>query len=293
VARAAYFDTNVFDHIYKKLHGITEADESTLRSLVRAGTVSIPLSILNLEETLLLLERETRRDLVKAELQLILDLADWQRMAKEPKQLLSDDITSYAQGSAASSPFIEEARLRKIHAGIRETLLNLGPQSISELLGAVSETKTQIAEFKQGMDKGQEKLSPLVEKLRNEGQRPPRFDQWWERLAVGLAEGFAERVGILDAYREHGIRDLLKVRSVQMAVGASLSLIYAQTFEGRKPKPSDSRDILHAAAAPATADMLVTHDQEFARLLPRISVSDLQVGTLHDLLKQIPKREVS
>lgn len=283
MARTVYFDTNVFDHIYKKLHGITEANESTLRSLVRAGTVSIPLSILNLEETLLILEKETRRDLVKAELQLILDLADWTRMVKESKQLLTDDITSYAQGSAANSPFIEEARLRNIHTGIREMLLNLDPQSISELLGAVYETKTQIAKFKQGMDKGQEILSPLVE-----GQRPPRFEQWWERLAAGFAESYVERAGFLDACRERGIQDLLRVRSVQMAIGASLSLIYAQTFEGRKPKPSDSRDILHAAAAAATTDMLVTHDQEFARLLPRISVPDFRVGTLHDLLQQIP-----
>jgi predicted nucleic acid-binding protein len=288
VAKVAYFDTNVFDHIYKKLHGITKADEATLRSLVSAGIVSIPLSVLNLEEILLVLERETRRDLIKAELQLILDLADWRRMVKEPKHLLSDDIVTYTQGKAASCPFIEEARRQKIHAGIREMLLNLSPQSIPELLGAVSKAKTQIAKFKQGMDKGQEILSPLIKKLRNEGQRLPRFDQWWERLAVGLAEGYAERVGVLDACRERGIQDLLKVRSVQMAVGVSLSLIYAQTFEGRKPKPSDSRDILHAAAAAATTDMLVTHDSDFARLLPRVSVSDFQQGTLHDFLKRIP-----
>lgn len=114
------------------------------------------------------------------------------------------------------------------------------------------------------------------------------LSRWWERLAAGFAESYAERAGFLDACRERGIQDLLRVRSVQMAIGASLSLIYAQTFEGRKPKPSDSRDILHAAAAAATTDMLVTHDQEFARLLPRISVPDFRVGTLHDLLQQIP-----
>ncbi len=85
--KTVYFDTNVFDHIHKGI-GVTEADRLALRSAVKTGRISLVLSFLNLEEVLSSMESSPSQ--ANAELQLILDLADWQRLVKPPNMLLGD-----------------------------------------------------------------------------------------------------------------------------------------------------------------------------------------------------------
>jgi hypothetical protein len=77
-----YFDTNVFDHLYKKAAGITEQDLQALRSTVYSGKVSILPSTLDVEEILSALN--SCPDLALAELQLMHELADWDKLVKPP-----------------------------------------------------------------------------------------------------------------------------------------------------------------------------------------------------------------
>lgn len=71
-----------------------------------------------------------------------------------------------------------------------------------------------------------------------------------------------------------------------MAVGSSLSVAYAETFEKRTPKMGDSRDMQHAVLA-TVADVFVTHDGPLARLVARIPMDSFRVLDLRALLQEI------
>ena len=72
-----YLDTNVFDHMYKKV-GVSESDLLALDYVVKTGKIFILLSIVNLEEALCALQ--SCPELAMAELQLILGLTDRRRL---------------------------------------------------------------------------------------------------------------------------------------------------------------------------------------------------------------------
>ena len=89
----AYLDTNVFDHLYKKI-GCTSANIAELRTLIYGRGLSMPIGIHVLEE-ILLNRRASPQELV-ARVKLTLSLASIRRMVKPCDQLLADDIRSYA-----------------------------------------------------------------------------------------------------------------------------------------------------------------------------------------------------
>lgn len=279
MAITAYFDTNVFNHIHKG-YDVTAQDMETLSSAVKAGKVSIVLSIHVLEELLSTLQ--SLPDLAKALVQLFLDLADWDRVAKPAHLLLSDDISRHASGEVLNNPFVEDGALGIIQGNLR-ALLNPGPQGISELLADASEAQNQKIEFMVRMEKAKEKILPHVEQL--QGWRPS-FDDYCESLSEKFAEGLAERQGTLDACRKKGIKNMLDIRSVRMCVGTHLSYAYAQTFEGRIPKVGDSRDIQHAVVATA-ADVFVTQDSKLEKLLDRVPLGEFKVSSLQGFLKLV------
>jgi hypothetical protein len=127
--------------------------------------------------------------------------------------------------------------------------------------------------------------------LTREGEGPgglPTFEWLFNEKAVVAAEQFAYRAGLLEPCRNRGVGGLLKIRSIRMAVAVSLSLIYAVAFENWKPRPSDSRDVLHATAAVAAADVFVTHDSPLRdQLLARIPVPNFRTLRLPDLLDKV------
>lgn len=271
-----YFDTNVFDHVYKKI-GVSKPDLLVLDSAVKTGKISILLSIVNLEEVLCALE--SCPDLAIAELQFILRLTGRQRMLKPPHLLLRDDIKSYVLTGVSSKPFIVDSL---IQSSLR-ALQNPSQRDMVELLSVVKATREQKEAFNAGMKEIREKILLAAKKLKG---LCPSFNDYWKKLAGKLAESFAERVGVLDACKKQTIKGLLELRSVRLGVGMNLSLTYAQTFEGRTPDMGDSRDIHHAILASA-ADEFVTEDREFARLLSRIPIKDFKVVGLNGLSELI------
>jgi hypothetical protein len=72
------------------LIGVTEADLLALGAAVKTGKIAILWSILNLKETLPILESYS--SLSVTELPLILELTDGQNRLKPPELLLPDDI---------------------------------------------------------------------------------------------------------------------------------------------------------------------------------------------------------
>lgn len=274
--RNVYFDTNVFDHIYKRI-SISESDLLTLDSAVKTGKISVLPSITNFEEVVPVLA--SRPNLAIAELRLILRLTDIQSLLKPHFLLVSDDIKSYALTGLSSQPFIDDSVIQSILRALQDP----SQQDIAELLSVAKATQEQKERFNAGMKETREKILLKEKKLKDQH---PRFNDYWKEFAGKLAESFAERADVLDACKKRGINGLLEVRSVRLTVGMNLSLIYAQTFEGRTPKIGDSRDIHHAIIASA-ADGFVTDDGEFARLLSRVLIEDFEVMNLNDLFELI------
>lgn len=275
--KRVYCDTNVFDHIHKRL-GVMDSDLRTLKSAIQRGDVSILLSVLNVEESLAAIKRDPT--LAIRELWLILELADWNRILKSPGILVTDDIIAYAQDAASPQPFLDSDH--PICAGL-QTLRNPTQRDIDELLPLLDESKTQREDFRNGMRAARDQVLPYAKKLG--GWQPP-FDDYWAKLAPKFAEAFAERAGVVEDCIVRGIAGLLDVRSVRMAVGAGLSLAYAETFEHRTPKMGDSRDQQHAVLASA-ADVFVTKDRQFTSLLARIPIDRLQILDLNGFLETI------
>jgi len=94
--------------------------------------------------------------------------------------------------------------------------------------------------------------------------------------------------GVLSEAKRRGLDGLLKVKSVGLAVGANLSLMYAHQFENRVPKSGDSRDILHAIIG-SNADVFVTDDGELRRVLNRVPVDGFHAVSLEEILAMLPQ----
>src|SRR5262245_6522924 len=279
-----YFDTNVFSDICRKRNEVTVANELALRDAVTKGKISIVLSILNLEEKLCAFNNEP--DLTLAELQFIQDLADWHKIVKPYHQLLADDIYSYASGGGASYHFITDADF----ASKIRSFFNRSKQDMAEYLGQdtwLEEIEEQKREYQKGMTEALEKARSDWPYLRKRRGPPPSFHEYWRGGAAESFAGYlAERLGMLDACRRRGVQGLLEVKSVRVYVGASLSLVYAQMFEGRQPDArqaeGDAWDLRHALSASA-ADIFVTHDKAFADRMKRVPIDDFEVMNFHKL----------
>ena len=123
--------------------------------------------------------------------------------------------------------------------------------------------------------------------LRKRRGPSPSFHEYWRGGAAESFAGYlAERIGMLDACRRRGVQGLLEVKCVWVYVGANLSLVYAQMFEGRQPDArraeGDAWDLRHALSASA-ADIFVAHDKAFADRMKRVPINDFEVMNFHEL----------
>jgi hypothetical protein len=154
-----------------------------------------------------------------------------------------------------------------------------------ELGRVIDKTRRIKEEHQDFMTKARKEMKRLVPSM--VGGRYP-FNDYWRNNSVWLAEGLAKRRRVLGKVRRgQGLSELLKVKSIALAVGANLSLIYSHHFEGRTPTSGDSRDILHAIAA-SSADVFVTNDGPLERVLARIPINGFEVTNLQAFLKRLP-----
>jgi hypothetical protein len=273
----AYLDTNVFDHLYKKI-GCTSANIAELRKLIYGRGLSMPIGIHVLEE-ILLNRRASPQELV-ARVKLTLSLASIRRMVKPCDQLLADDIRSYAATGQPYRPLVSAQIQNAITQGIAELIESDGEEFSEEIAEALEETKQRRERFLQAMRVSRQQIAALVETL------PARisFADYFQRAAGMTVERFAQRAGVLEACRERGIAGLLTIRSVRAAVGTAQSLAYGQIFEGWAPVADDSFDFLHVPSAAASAEIFVTNDGRLRAALERVALDDLRVMNLAEFL---------
>ena len=273
----AYLDTNVFDHVYKKI-GCTSADIAQLRKAIYGRGLAIPIGIHVLEE-ILLNRRASPQELV-ARLKLTLSLASIRRMVKPCDQLIADDIRSYAATGQPDRPLVSAQIQSALTQGIAELIESDG-EEFSEEIGEVLEDARQGRErFLQGMRAARQQAAALVETLASRVS----FEEFFELAAVPTAEKFAQRVGVLEACRARGIDGLLKIRSVRAAIGIALSFIYGQTYERWAPHSSDTIDLLHVPSAAASAEVFITNDIRLREALQRVPLDEFRVMSLTEFL---------
>lgn len=251
-----------------------------LRQAVELAKINIFLGVHDLEEVLP--RRRSSAADSTAKISYILDLTDKEKMIKPPEELVPDEIRSYAFQRPIPSSYIQ------IHERIAaqfQALRKPDEAKFSEISLIVEETQDQIEEFRTGMKIGKGEVLRVAKGLI--AKNLP-FNMYFDKLAPGVAEALAERAGVLEECKKNGIKDMLGLKAVGMAVGINLSYTYALTFEGRTPKSGDSRDILHSITATA-ADIFVSHDKGLRTLIDRIPSVTFKTLDFHGLINTIRK----
>jgi len=271
---AAYLDSNVFDHLYKKI-GCTSTDIANLRTKIYGRELSLLLSIHTLEE--ILLDRRARPELMVAKTKLTLSLGNFRRMVKPCDQLLTDDIRSYAATGAAARPFIDADLQNVMTDGIAELVESDGEELDEEMIAALEAARSQKASF----------LGHLRDAAASGPAAAATFEQYFASAAPAIARSLALSAGVAEACERRGLPGLLELRSVRMSVGASLSFNYALVCEGERAPVGDSREPLHAVSAAAVAATFVTDDAQLRRVLSRVPLDNFKVIDLPAFLREI------
>jgi len=269
-----YFDTNVYDHIDKDDVPMTDLD--ALRSALANRKLVANLSIADVEE--LLGQWETNRPAAIRKLQLARDLVGFDQILKQPSDLLADAFKAYASGEAAASYLMPPDQWRVVASSLHRVV-----QGDPKLDRVVSESLGQMKRmtngFRQTMTEGRAKAVAQSEIIVANKGHNPTFQEYWEAGAIGFAEDLVPP-GSLEGCRARGFEGLLEIRTVRLAVGALMSLIFSQIVgerpQSRTPQRGDAYDLWHAILA-SVAEVFVTYDKRFAALLSRVPVDGFRV----------------
>lgn len=273
-----YFDTNVWDHLDQRI-GVTDWDLYRLRRAVKLGHLQIVLSFLNIEETLFIVQSQPER--ADARVKLILELADKQLFVLGQDEIMNNDIQSYAHQRPLQTPFLS------LNPGMELDIRNLTKpegKHQHELDEIIEETRHSKETFLQSLREGKDVIKPMADDI---GVKGYPFGHYLANNTGWLLEGLAKGAGVLFEAKLRGLDGLLKLKSVGLAVGANLSLLYSHHFENRAPAPGDSRDMLHALLA-STAEIFVTNDGKLEKLLDRIALDGFEVMSLRTFLAELP-----
>ncbi|MDQ3816614.1 MAG: hypothetical protein M3247_07925 [Thermoproteota archaeon] len=274
--KEVYFDTNIYTHIYNRKNRdseITEEDINKLLALKRADKIRILSSVTVLEETIGATLSAPKEAVGR--LKLIRKLAKRKRIIQENTGF-KEDIFCYARGEKPHRPFISPP------PEMKEVLTNPNHFDLNKI---AQDTKAKIEKFhKQMSDAYKTHIEPLAAPIRKQ-KLQPSFQEYWGTMRIAYAEELAKQAGVLEQCRERGLEGLLAIRSIHIAAFANTSLVYANTYEGRTQKKSDSRDMHHAVLSSAT-DAFITDDKNLRRILTRLPIQGYEVMSFKELLSR-------
>jgi hypothetical protein len=274
----AYFDTNVYGHIYRRQHGITDADVEKLEKAIEADKLRIFTSFPAIEETNV--ARLSSLEEANGRLELIRTLAVQDQMIKHHADIVEGDIIAYANGT--DFPGKLEAPL----AGLRSLFFDHTAKNYEELKKVAEETQEQVVKYSQDMNRlFNDKLRPIADQLKKQKSQQT-FSDYWQAMAEPWAEQVADHFGQLEKCKAKGIAGLLDVQSVRLNTIAQTSLTYANTYERQSFDTGNSRDMHHVVCASAVP-VFVTHDRRFVNVLARMPTPGLEVINFHTLLNRL------
>src|SRR5208282_5302211 len=215
----AYFDTNVFDHLYKKTDDVTDADEMKLRAAVSSGWLTIVVGHINIRETLAALRRSP--EIVGPELSLIASLANWDYFVRFHSAILEDDVRHFAyNGERANTAFENDRAVANIQSAVRRVIDD--PQGRRGLEAVIREDWEQKRAFLDGVRKARAETARELEEFQEKNETP-NFEQYFADGAEEFALAFAQSFGVAEECRRRGLNNLLKIPSVRAMVGVGMS----------------------------------------------------------------------
>jgi hypothetical protein len=272
----AYFDTQAFDHIYKKI-GCTSADIANLRKAIYGRRLSIRLSIHTLEE--ILLGRKVSPQAFAAQIKLTLSLASSRSLVKACGRLVLDDVRAYATGVESDRPFLPWNTQNAVADGISALIESDGEEVEDDFLAVLEQARQEKMQFLAML----EDLKELAKTISGPADGWANFQQYFDAAAIRVAAGIAERAGVLDSCRARGLRDLLDVKSVRMSVFAGLALGFDQSAIAA----SSSVAVSHAVSAAVVAQTYVTESAATREFVASLPGEALHVAGLPEFLKSL------
>jgi len=272
----AYFDTQVFDHVYKKI-GCTSADIANLRKAIYGRELSIRLSVHTLEE--ILLGRKVSPQAFAAQIKLTLSLASSRTLIKPCGQLVLDDLRAYAARGEAERPFLQGDMQNAVADGIAALIESDGEEVEDDFLAVLDQARRDKQQFVAMLDHARQAAASL--------SRPPsgwvKLDQHLDIATPPVLEALAEQAGVSDPCRERGLQGLLELKSVRTTLGVALASSAAQTAGAAV----DSSTAHHAVSAAAVAQTYVSDSATNRELLTRLSIEGLSVTGLPEFLNRL------
>jgi hypothetical protein len=274
----AYFDTNIYGHILRRQHHITNADVKKLENAVETGQLRIFTSFTVIEETNT--GRLTDLEDVNGRLELIRTLTVPDQIIKHHSELLEADIRAYTNEEPLPSKF------QAPYSGMQDIFWDHTAKFYKELDSYAQDTLDAVNEFTEDLNKTFNTLiRPLVKQARKE-KKIQTFPEYWDEMSVPLVEQTTDKMGLLNECRVRGIDGLLSIHSVRIYTIAQVSLTYANTFERTTFHRGNSRDMHHAVCASAIP-IFVTHDKPLAKVFARMPPPGLEVMDLATLLNRL------
>ena len=272
----AYFDTQTFDHIYKKI-GCTGADIANLRKAIYGRKLTIRLSIHTLEE--ILLGRKVSPQAFSAQIKLTLSLASSRTLIKACSRLLLDDIRAYVAKGEPERPFLSGEMQNAVADGISSLIESDGEEVEDDFLAVLEQARQEKQRF-----------FAIIEHTRQMAgtvSKPPggwaSFDQYLNAAALPALQGLAERAGATDESSKFGLNGLLNIKSVRMSMSAALG----PGFNQHSGDPVSSGALHQAVSAAAVAQTYVTENAAIREFLSRVPVEGLDVTSLPEFLKEL------
>lgn len=271
-----YFDTNIFDHILKRIN-LTDSDLELLWKSISSKSFTILLSILNIGEMISIFK--SSNEFPHNEIKLLLNLTNWQNgLIKQYDEIIKEDIKNYINGNNKPE-YMRPASI--IHSNL-DFLTSPNELDKKEIKDIINKTQKQKEDFRSSFTQYGEQVTPFVKELKG---RYPSFDEFKNRFIKNIALQIAKGTGLLSEDIEIDIDRILKIRSIKLYSETSLSLIYSQIFEKRTPKMGDSRDLLHIISA-TPADIFITNDRPFLNILRRVTVKNMRFQNLKEFINE-------
>ena len=198
-------------------------------------------------------------------------------------ELLPADIEALAERKPPPRRRVDSAIGRRVAAHIAQWIAsgNVPP----EYQGALDEFRQAKNDFASGLQNATPEILDVwkgvqkrIEAQTGKKMRRIPFDQYRGPMSSRFIDALVKQLGFRKATKGR-MNDLRRVKTVSAYGELSAAFAYAQTFEGRKAKPSDSADMRHAAIA-TCAPIFVTCDAKLRHLTDLVAFAGLHVVDL-------------
>lgn len=274
--KEVFFDTNVYNHLDEQVQAKDFGPIDKLKRAIRSDQLRVYTNLVPIQETLGALIKHPAQG--RRLLRLIRTLAKRKKLIRPHKEIIVNDIRSYAKDEPFQSRFMAPYPELKPVFQVRD---------LPGLVEVAEENLKHNRNFRDEMrGKFVQHIAPLAEPM-VKNKQVPTFEDYFEANYRGVFEIMADKAGYLKECQAKGFEVLLDIPSLNVAMRGQVSITYANTFLGRKPQQGDSADMQQAFVATAVGT-LITEDGPFRKVLKRANSPYFKFMSLQELLGTLP-----